>query len=86
MSELEKILYNLGYGISDPQKNQEIQGYIDEAVEYMQSKGIDESKINTHTAYTIKNLWAKYRDQGEDEAILKKEGMIVHLILDLRRR
>lgn len=86
MSEIEKILYKLGYGISDPHKTQEIQGYVDEAVEFMQSKGIDESQIKSKTAYTIKSLWATYRDQGEDEAILKKEGMIIHLILDLRRR
>ena len=86
MSEVEKILYKLGYGISDPHKAQEIQGYIDEAEEFMKSQGIDESKIKTSTAYVIKSIWATYRDQGEDEAILKKEGMIVHLIFDLRRR
>ena len=35
MNEVDKILYKLGYYDSDPHKKAEVQGYIDEAVEFM---------------------------------------------------
>ena len=86
MNEVEKILYKLGYGNSDPLKTQEVEGYVAEAEEFMLSKGIDESNLKSKTAFVIKSLWASYRDRGDDEEIIKREGMITHLLLDLRRR
>lgn len=86
MKEVEKIALKIGYGASDPQKIDEIKGYIDEAVEYMKSCGVAEKEMNSHTAYVVKSLWADYRDSGIEENIIKKDGIVVALISNLRRR
>lgn len=87
MKEVEKIALKMGYGASDPQKIEEIQGYIDEAVEYMtKSCGVAENETNSKTAYVVKTLWADYRDSGIEENIIKKDGIVVALISNLRRR
>ncbi|MBD5086692.1 MAG: hypothetical protein HDT32_05010 [Clostridiales bacterium] len=86
MKEVEKIALKIGYGASDPQKIEEIQGYIDEAVEFMKTSGVAEKEISTHTAYVVKSLWADYRDSGVEESIIKKDGIVVALISNLRRR
>ena len=45
MSEVDKILYKLGYYDSDPHKKAEVQGYIDEAVEFMLESGVKPEKL-----------------------------------------
>lgn len=84
MQEVDKILYQLGYYDSDDNKKAEVQGYIDEAVEYMKSCGVSDEKIKTQRAFAVKSIWADYRDKGENESIIRKEGMIVQLICNLR--
>lgn len=85
MEEVDKILYKLGYYDSDPNKKAEIQGYIDEAVEFMKDCGVPDDKIKTQRGYTIKSIWADCRDKGDDNNIVRKEGMIVALISQLKR-
>lgn len=85
MSEVDKILYKLGYYDSDPHKKAEVQGYIDEASEFMAESGVPAEKLNTQRAYAIKSIWADARDKGEVDDIIKKDGMIVALISQLRR-
>jgi len=84
-SDVDKILYKLGYYDSDPQKKQEVQGYIDEAVEFMTESGVLTDKLTTQRAYAVKSIWADARDKGEDDKLVKKDGMIVSLISQLRR-
>ena len=84
-TDVDKILYKLGYYDSDPQKKQEVQGYIDEAVEFMRESGVPSEKITTQRAYAIKSIWADARDKGEDDKLIRKDGMIVSLISQLRR-
>lgn len=85
MQEVDKILYKLGYYDSDPHKKAEVQGYIDEAVEFMLDAGVPKEKLNTQRAYAIKSIWADARDKGSDDQIIRKEGMIVALVSQLRR-
>lgn len=40
MTEVDQILYSLGYYDSDPQKQSIVQGYIDEATEFMRESGV----------------------------------------------
>ena len=44
MQEVEKILYELGYYDSDPHKKVQVQGYIDEATEFMLESGVKRCK------------------------------------------
>ena len=85
MQEVDKILFKLGYLDSDPHKKQEVQGYIDEAAEFMLESGVPNERLTTQRAYAVKSMWADYRDKGDDEKLIKKDGMIVALISQLRR-
>lgn len=85
MQEVDKILFKLGYLDSDPHKKQEVQGYIDEAAEFMLESGVSNERLTTQRAYAVKSIWADYRDKGDDEKLIKKDGMIVALISQLRR-
>ena len=85
MSEVDTILYKLGYYDSDPHKKAEVQGYIDEAVEFMLESGVKSEKLTTQRAYAIKSIWADARDKGEINDIVKCDGMVVALISQLRR-
>lgn len=85
MQEVDKILFKLGYLDSDPHKKQEVQGYIDEAAEFMLESGVPNERLTTQRAYAVKSIWADYRDKGDDEKLIKKDGMIVALITQLRR-
>ena len=85
MQEVYKILFKLGYLDSDPHKKQEVQGYIDEAAEFMLESGVPNERLTTQRAYAVKSIWADYRDKGDDEKLIKKDGMIVALISQLRR-
>lgn len=85
MQEVDKILFKLGYLDSDLHKKQEVQGYIDEAAEFMLESGVPNERLTTQRAYAVKSIWADYRDKGDDEKLIKKDGMIVALISQLRR-
>lgn len=85
MQEVDKILFKLGYLDSDPHKKQEVQGYINEAAEFMLESGVPNERLTTQRAYAVKSIWADYRDKGDDEKLIKKDGMIVALISQLRR-
>ena len=85
MQEVDKILFKLGYLDSDPHKKQEVQGYIDEAAEFMLESGVPNERLTTQRAYAVKSIWADYRDKGDDEKLIKKDDMIVALISQLRR-
>ena len=85
MNDVDKILYKLGYYDSDPQKKAEVEGYIAEAVEFMIEGGVAEQDTNSQRAFVIKSIWADCRDRGDENAIVKKDGMIVSLISSLRR-
>ena len=85
MQEVDKILFKLGYLDSDPHKKQEVQGYIDEAAEFMLESGVPNERLTTQRAYAVKSIWADYRDKGDDEKLIKKDGMIVALSSQLRR-
>ena len=86
MDEIDKILYKLGYCDSDPLKRKEFEGYVAEAVEFMKDSGVAEADTSSATAYVVKSIWADCRDRGDENAIVKKDGMIVSLISQLRRR
>lgn len=85
MQEVDKILFKMGYYDSDPQKKQEVQGYIDEAVEFMTESGVSADKLTSQRAYAVKSIWADARDKGDDDKLVKKDGMIVSLISQMRR-
>lgn len=85
MQDVDKILYKMGYFEPDPLKVAEVQGYIDEATEFMRESGVPDEKLITQRAYAVKAIWADYRDKGEDEKLIKKDGMLVALISQLRR-
>lgn len=85
MDEADKILYELGYYDSDVNKKAQIQGYIDEAIEFMKGAGVPENKHSSRLAFTIKTIWAEGRDSGNPENIIVKDGMVVHLLSQLKR-
>ena len=75
----------MGYLDSDPQKREEVQGYIDEAAEFMIESGVPAERLTSQRAYAVKSIWADYRDKGDDDKLIKKDGMLVALISQLRR-
>ena len=85
MDEIDKILFKLGYYNSDPLKKEEVKGYVEEAVEFMRESGVPEDKLTSQRAYAIKSIWADGRDKGDDDKLVRKDGMIVALISQLRR-
>ena len=44
-----------------------------------------QDKLNTQRAYAIKSIWADARDKGNDDQIVRKDGMIVALVSQLKR-
>jgi hypothetical protein len=85
MDEAERILHDLGYFDSDPAKKQQIQGYIDEAKEYMLEAGVPQDKLDSQRAYAVKCLWANGRDKGDENSIITGDGMLTNLIVQMRR-
>lgn len=85
LNEIDKILYKLGYYDSDPHKKAEVQGYVEEAIEFMRESGVPDDKLGTQRAYVVKSIWADLRDKSKDDEIVKKDGMIVAMIAQLRR-
>lgn len=51
----------------------------------MLESGVPNERLTTQRAYAVKSIWADYRDKGDDEKLIKKDGMIVALISQLRR-
>lgn len=84
MDEIDKILYRLGYYNSDLQKKEEVKGYVEESEEFMEASGVPEDLLSSKRAYTIKSIWADRRDKGDEENIVKKDGMVVALVEQLR--
>lgn len=82
--EISKIMYAMGFSISDPHKVKEIKGYVEEAEEFMISAGVAKEKITTQSAYAIKHIWANARNSNTALNLVQKDGMIVHLISQLR--
>lgn len=84
MNELEKIMYSMGYYDSDPHMQNIVKGYIGEAEEFMAEAGVPAEVMTSQRAYAVKSLWADGRDKGTADDLIKKDGMIVHLISQLR--
>lgn len=85
MNEVDRVMYKLGYYDADPAKAQEIKGYIDEATEFMASVGVPADKMTSQRAHAVKSIWAECRDRGEPDAIVKRDGMVIALIAQMRR-
>lgn len=85
MNEVTKIMFSLGFAANDPHKQSEIHGYVKEAEEFMLSVGVKKEKITTQLAYSVKHLWADARNRGNTSGLIVKDGMVVHLIAQLRR-
>lgn len=84
MQEAEKILYELGYFQSDPNKVELAKGWIEEANEFMQSCGVPTEMLIGARAYAVKFLWADARDKGETEKMLSASNVLVQLIVQMR--
>ena len=76
MQEVDKILYKMGYYDADPHKKQEVQDSIDAAEEFMRASGVHAELIT---------IYADAVDKGTPDEIVKKDGMIVALISQMRR-
>lgn len=85
MQEVDKILYKMGYFDADPHKKQEVQDSIDAAVEFMRESGVPADRLTSKRAYSVKALYADAIDKGQPDDIIKKDGMIVALIAQMRR-
>ncbi len=84
-SEVDEILYRLGYFDADANKRKQIQDCITACEEYMQSAGVPAEKLSSKMALTVKAIWADHMDRGDYNNIITKDGMIVTLISNLRR-
>lgn len=85
MQEIDQILYKMGYFGADPHKRQEVQNSIDAAVEFMLASGVPAEQITSKRAYSVKAIFADAIDKGTPDEIVKKDGMIVALIAQMRR-
>lgn len=85
MQEVDKILYKMGYFDADPHKKQEVQDSIDAAVEFMRESGVPAERLTSKRAYSVKALYADAIDKGQPDDIIKKDGMVVALIAQMRR-
>lgn len=85
MQEVDKILYKMGYFDADPYKKQEVQDSIDAAVEFMIESGVPAEQITSKRAYSVKAIFADAIDKGMPDEIVKKDGMIIALIAQMRR-
>ena len=83
--DIDNILYKMGYYDADPQLKQTVQGYIKVAEEFMLDSGVPQDRLGTQRAYAIKALFADAFDKGTPDDVIKKDGMVVALIAQLRR-
>ena len=72
MQDVDKILYKMGYLDADAHKRAEVQGYIDEATEFMREAGVPDENIDSQRAYAVKAIWADYRDKGDAVALISQ--------------
>lgn len=83
--DIDNILYKMGYYDADPQLKETVKGYIKVAEEFMLDSGVPQDRLGTQRAYTIKALFADAFDKGTPDDVIKKDGMVVALIAQLRR-
>ena len=75
----------MGYYDADPQLKETVKGYIKVAEEFMLDSGVPQDRLGTQRAYAIKALFADAFDKGTPDDVIKKDGMVVALIAQLRR-
>lgn len=85
MQEIDNILYKLGYYDADPQLKETVKGHIKVAEEFMLESGVPKERLSTQRAYAIKALFADAFDKNTPDDVIKKDGMVVALIAQLRR-
>ena len=83
--DIDNILYKMGYYDADPQLKETVKGYIKVAEEFMLDSGVPQDRLGTQRAYAIKALFADAFDKGTPDDVIKKDGMVVALIAQLRR-
>lgn len=83
--DIDNILYKMGYYDADPQLKETVKGYIKVAEEFMIDSGVPQDRLGTQRAYAIKALFADAFDKGTPDDVIKKDGMVVALIAQLRR-
>ena len=83
--DIDNILYKMGYYDADPQLKETVKGYIKVAEEFMLDSGVPQDRSGTQRAYAIKALFADAFDKGTPDDVIKKDGMVVALIAQLRR-
>ena len=83
--DIDNILYKMGYYDADPQLKETVKGYIKVAEEFMLDSGVPQDRLGTQRAYEIKALFADAFDKGTPDDVIKKDGMVVALIAQLRR-
>lgn len=83
--DIDNILYKMGYYDADPQLKETVKGYIKVAEEFMLDSGVPQDRLGTQRAYAIKALFADAFDKGIPDDVIKKDGMVVALIAQLRR-
>lgn len=83
--DIDNILYKMGYYDADPQLKDTVKGYIKVAEEFMLDSGVPQDRLGTQRAYAIKALFADAFDKGTPDDVIKKDGMVVALIAQLRR-
>ena len=75
----------MGYYDADPQLKQTVQGYIKTAEEFMLDSGVPQERLSTQRARAVKALFADAFDKGTPDDVIKKDGMVVEIIVQLRR-
>ena len=75
--EVDNILYKLGYFGADPQKKQEVQGYIKIAEEFMLDSGVPRDRLGTQRAYAIKALFADAFDKGTPLSSINSSAILM---------
>ena len=83
--DIDNILYKMGYYDADPQLKETVKGYIKVAEEFMLDSGVPQDRLGTQRAYAIKALFADAFDKGTPDDVIKKDGMVVALIAQVRR-
>ena len=83
--DIDNILYKMGYYDADPQLKETVKGYIKVAEEFMLDSGVPQDRLGTQRAYAIKALFGDAFDKGTPDDVIKKDGMVVALIAQLRR-
>lgn len=86
MTEVDRILYSLGYYNDDSLKKEEIEDFMEEANEFMLNSGVPKKGLVSTSAKTVRRLWVDARDKGMSIDLPGKDKMILSLISQLKRR